>query len=207
MSKPVILIGNGGHAAVLSDILLQQKREIVGFTAPEEESNRFGFSYLGNDVVIDSYSPLKIELVLALGSVRVSTIRAVIFQRMKTKGYSFSSVIHPSAIISSYAEIGEGVQIMAGAIIQPFAKIADNTIINTSSVIEHDCEIGEHCHISPGVTLSGNVTVKNGTHIGTGTTIIQNIQIGRNVLIGAGSLLLKSVKDNGKVFGVPAKEV
>lgn len=206
MNKPVILIGNGGHAAVLTEILLMQHRTIIGFTAPEKQDNRFGLSYVGTDNVIDSYSSEDVELVLCLGSVDVSSIRANIFNHYKRKGYKFTSVIHETAVVSSYANLGEGVQIMAGTIIQPFAKIADNTIINTSSSIDHDCSIGENCHIAPGVTLSGNVTVGDCTHIGTGSTIIQDIQIGNYVLIGAGSLVLKSVKDHSKVFGVPAIE-
>ncbi|SIQ38501.1 acetyltransferase [Domibacillus enclensis] len=207
MSKPVILIGNGGHATVLTEILLQQKQNILGFTGTREEINRFGLSYLGTDEQIDLYSPNEIELILAIGSVCVSPKRAVIFNRMKRKGYSFATVIHPSAIISPHAEIGEGVHIMAGSIIQPFARIADNTIINTSASIDHDCQIKRHCHIAPGVVLSGNVQVEEGSHIGTGATVIQGLTIGKNVLVGAGALVRRQVADGKTVYGVPAKEV
>lgn len=207
MSKPVILIGNGGHAAVLTEILLQHKRTIIGFTAPENQENRYGIPYLGPDYVIDSYNPIDIDLVLCIGSINVSPIRQLIFNNYKEKEYTFTSVIHQSAVISTYASLGEGVQIMAGSVIEAFASIADNTIVNTSSSINHDCRIGKHCHISPGTTLSGNVTIGDLTHIGTGATVIQNVQIGSQVLIGAGSLVLRSIKDKSKAFGVPAKEV
>ena len=206
-NKPVILIGNGGHAAVLTTILLQQKRPIIGFTAPEYQENRFDVPYIGTDEVIESYNCADIELVLCLGSVNISTIREKIFNQFKEKGYMFASVIHQSAVISEYITLGEGVQIMAGSVIEAFAKIADNTIINTSASINHDCQIGMHCHIAPGTTLSGNVTVGDLTHIGTGSTVIQNVQIGSQVLIGAGSLVLRPIKDKCKAFGVPAKEV
>ncbi|MFJ8257659.1 acetyltransferase [Peribacillus asahii] len=207
MNKSVILVGNGGHAAVLTDILLQQNRSIIGFTAPENQENRFGIPYLGTDEVIDSYNHTEIELVLGLGTTHVSHMRAKIFNKFKEKGYMFSSVIHRSAVISPYSNLGEGVQIMAGNVTEAFVEIADNTIINTSSSINHDCRIGKHCHIAPGTTLSGNVTVGDFTHIGTGSTVIQNVQIGSQVLIGAGSLVLRSFGNNSKAFGVPAKEV
>lgn len=203
-NKPVILIGNGGHAAVLTDILLQQNRSIIGFTAPESEPNRFGIQYIGMDDVIYSYNIADIELVLCLGSI---SSRAAIYKQFKDKGYTFSSVIHQSSIISPNSILGEGVQIMANTVIETFVVVADNTIINTSVSINHDCRIGGHCHISPGATLSGNVTVGDFTHIGAGTVVIQNVQIGRQVLIGAGSLVLRTVKDGSKAFGVPAKEV
>jgi sugar O-acyltransferase (sialic acid O-acetyltransferase NeuD family) len=205
--KPVIIIGNGGHARVLLDILLIQKREIIGYTAPTEENNRYNVTYLGKDEEILKYHPQEIELVNALGSVSDTKIRANIFNIFKSKGYRFSTIIHPSAVISESVTLGEGVQIMAGAVIQPFTKIDDNTIVNTSTSIDHDCCISEHCHIAPGCVLSGGVFVGEGTHIGTRTTIIQNVRIGTNVLVGAGSLVLRSVGDNKKVYGCPAKEV
>lgn len=206
-NKPIILIGNGGHAAVLVDILLQQKRTIIGFTAPEKQENRFGIPYLGQDEVIDSYNEVEIELVLGLGSINIPYVRARIFNQFKEKGYKFANVLHPSSIISPYTILGEGIQLMAGTVTEAFVEIADNTIINTSSSINHDCRIGKHCHIAPGSTLSGNVTVGDFTHIGAGSTVIQNVRIGTQVLIGAGSLVLKPIQDNSKAFGVPAKEV
>lgn len=207
MNKPVILIGNGGHAAVLTDILLQQARSIIGFTAPKKQENRFSIPYLGPDHIIGTFNPNDVELVLGLGTINVSSVRSQIFQEFKDRGYRFTSVIHQNAVISPYATLGEGVQIMAGSVIETFAEIADNTIINTSSSINHDCRIGKHCHIAPGTILSGNVTVGGLTHIGTGSTVIQNVRIGSQVLIGAGSLVLRPIKDNSKVFGVPVKEV
>jgi sugar O-acyltransferase (sialic acid O-acetyltransferase NeuD family) len=206
-SKPVIVIGNGGHARVLVDILLIQKREIVGYTAPTEENNRYNVTYLGKDEEILKYHPLEIELVNALGSVSDTKLRTNIFNIFKSKGYVFSTIIHPSAVIAETVILGEGVQIMAGAIIQPFTKIDDNTIVNTSTSIDHDCYISKHCHIAPGCVLSGGVFVGEGTHIGTGTKIIQNVTVGKNVLVGAGSLVLRNVDDNKKVYGSPAKEV
>ncbi|WP_199426513.1 acetyltransferase [Thermaerobacillus caldiproteolyticus] len=206
-SKPVIIIGNGGHARVLVDILSMQKREIIGYTAPNKENNPYSITYLGGDEKILKYDPREIELVNAIGSVSDTKPRANIFNFFKLKGYSFSTIIHPSAVISETVTLGEGVQVMAGVVIQPFAKIDDNTIVNTSTSIDHDCCISKHCHIAPGCVLSGGVFVGEGTHIGTGTKIIQNVTVGKNVLVGAGSLVLRSVGDNKKIYGSPAKEV
>ncbi len=206
-NKPIIMIGNGGHAAVLTEILLQQNRKIMGFTAPDGGNNRFGLPYLGPDEFIYTIKANDIDLVLGIGTVDNSSKRSEMFTLFKQRGYTFASVFHESAIISPHAKLGEGLQILENVVIQPFADIADNTIINTSSIISHDCRIGSHCHIAPGAVLSGNVKIGNMTHIGTGSTIIQNVRIGKNVLIGAGSLVLKSISDNSKAFGSPAKEV
>lgn len=205
--KPVIIIGNGGHAKVLTNILQLQRRKIIGFTAPTKETNEYGIPYLGNDNVILQYSYQDIELINAIGSTSNTEHRKKVFDNFKSKHFIFTNVIHPQAVVADTVELGEGIQIMAGVVIQPFVKIADNTIINTSSSIDHDCHIGNHCHIVPGVNISGFVTIGDSTHVGTGATIIQNINIGSNVLIGAGSVVLTDIRNGRTAYGIPAKEV
>lgn len=207
MNKPLIILGNGGHASVLTEILLAQEYRIIGFTTPTCEYNHFGLNYLGTDEIIYKYNPAEVELVLGIGMLKPSSSREKMFIHFKESGYSFNSVIHPSAIISPSAQLSEGVQIMAGVIIQTCATIADNTIVNTGAIIDHDSQIGAHVHIAPGTKISGAVQIGNSTHIGTGTTIIQGIHIGEKCLIGAGAVVVKNIADNVKAFGVPAKEV
>lgn len=207
LEKPVIILGNGGHASVLTEILFLTNREIIGFTSPQIETNPFGLKYLGPDAIIEEYHCNEVELVLGLGSVDVSVARENLFDYYVGKGYLFSKLIHPSSIISKYATIGEGVQILAGSIIQPFATISSNTIINSGAIIEHDCNLGPNVHIAPKVVLSGNVTIGSQSHIGTGSTIIQGIHIGRTVLVGAGSVVIRDINDEQKVVGIPAREM
>ena len=207
MNKPIIIIGNGGHALVLTEILMLNHREIIGYTAPSKENNLFGLSYLGSDDIISTYDTNQIELVLGIGSIQPNNIRMKIFQHFKKLGYHFAECIHPTAIISSTAIIQEGVQVMAGAIIQPFVHIKQNVIINTGVQIDHECKVGEHVHLAPGTILSGNVKVARNVHIGTGTKIIQSIVVGENSMIAAGSVVVNNISINSKVMGVPAKEV
>lgn len=207
MNKPIIILGNGGHASVLTEILLLQGRKILGYTAPEDLTNSNGLVYLGTDEVIRKYNPIEVELVLGLGTVGISNVRQSIFEELKNQGYIFATCVHPTAIMSTTTVLAEGVQVMAGAIIQSQAQIGENTIINTGAIIEHDCVIGSHVHVAPGVTLSGSVHIGNGSHIGTGSSIIQRITIGKNTIIGAGAIVISNIGTNKKAFGVPAKEV
>lgn len=207
MSKRLIIIGNGGHASVLTEILLAQGEKIIGYTAPIKEENSFGLVYLGTDEVINEYSNNEIELVMGIGMLGPDSFREKLFRHFKEQSYTFKSVIHSSAIIAPSAKLAEGVQVMAGAIIQTGTKVADNTIINTGAIVDHDGCIGVHVHIAPGTRISGVVQIGHSTHIGTGVTIIQGIKIGNSCLIGAGSVVVKNIKSHAKAFGVPAKEV
>lgn len=207
MNKPIIMLGNGGHASVLTEILLAQGEEILGFTALSHDYNCFDLSYLGTDEIVLNYQPSEVALVLAFGMVKPSLLRENIFRFFSQKGFQFKSVIHPTAIIAPSAKLGQSVQVMAGSVIQTNTIIADNTIVNTGALIDHDCQIESHVHIAPGVRVSGNVHIGTGTHIGTGATVIQGIKIGTSCLIGAGAVVIKNIANNKKAVGVPAKEV
>lgn len=208
MNKPVIIIGNGGHASVLIETLLAQGREIIGYTDIEENKKDATLMYLGtDDIISENYNCEEIELVLGLGSIKVTAIRGNLFEYFTELGFTFSQVIHPTAIISPSVTLGQGVQIMAGVILQTNASIGDNSIINTGTTIDHDCVIGKYVHIAPGSTLSGGVEVGDNCHIGTGTTIIQNIKIGKKTTIGAGAVVVRNIGAEKIVYGVPAKEV
>lgn len=200
------MIGNGGHASVLIEILQMQSRKIIGYTAPKQQ-NESGITYLGNDEIIEQFDKKSIELILGLGTVQVSIQRKVIFEQYKQLGYTFGTVIHPQAIISPTATLGEGVQIMAGTIVQTHTKVADNTIVNTGTIIDHDCTISSHTHLAPGVIISGGVHIGENCHIGTAATIIQGITIGDKCLVGAGAVVISNIGNEKKAVGVPAKEV
>lgn len=206
-NKPIIIIGAGDHAKVLLDILLEQDLKVLGLTDNKISKGTliYNIPVLGDDFEIQKYKTDEIELVNGIGSVGDTSLREKIFLSFKQKGYTFSNVIHSSAIISKRAKLGEGVQILAGTVINTEAQIGDNTIINTKSSIDHGCVIGKHCHIAPGCSFSGCVSVGDSTHIGTGSSIIQGIKIGKKVLIGAGSVVIHDVVDNKKAYGVPAK--
>lgn len=208
--KPIIVIGSGGHAKVLIDILLEQRANIIGIVDVDEHKKGqkiLGVTILGDDSYVRRFSVNDVCLVNGIGSVDSTQLRQRIYHVFKEAGYVFRKVIHSSAIISSHVQLGEGVQVMAGAVINVDTTIGVNTIINTRCSIDHDCLIGNHVHIAPGSVLSGGVTVGDCTHLGTGCNVIQGINIGRQVLAGAGSMIIHHINPEMKVLGVPAKEV
>ena len=196
-SKPVIVMGAGGHAKVLVDALRLSNREILGFVTPDLEvgENFCGKKVLGNDSEIDNYSPNDIELVNGIGSLPRKNLRWKVAGKMRQKGYYFSSVIHPSAIIATNVRFGKGVQVMAGAIIQADISVGDDSIVNTGVLLDHDCNIAENCHLAPGVVCSGGVEIGKVSHLGTGAIVIQNVSIGKECTIAAGSVVYDNVSD------------
>ena len=203
---PIIIIGGGGHAKVIADILFACRKNVLGFVDKDpRKSTLLGLNRLGDDDLIRNYNPQQVMIANGLGSVGPPGVRKECFIELKERGYEFVECIHPSAVVSPFARLGEGIQVMAGAVIQPGVTIGDNSIINTRASIDHDCKIGAHVHIAPGVTLSGDVTVRDRSHVGTGASVIQGVKIGEDCLVGAGAVVVGDVGANQKVMGVPAR--
>jgi sugar O-acyltransferase (sialic acid O-acetyltransferase NeuD family) len=198
--KPVIVLGGGGHAKVLIEILKLSKRNILGMTlnSVASENELLGIKVLGNDEIILNYSPEEIDLVNGLGTLPSDKKRAQLSKSMRAINYVFTSVIHPQAVISYDVTLKEGVQIMAGCILQPGVVIGRDTIINTGTIIDHDSKVGSNCHLSPGVTICGDVMVGDGAFIGSGATVINSVKIGKDVIIGAASIVYSDVNSNEK---------
>lgn len=207
---PVFVVGAGGHARVLLEMLELTGRQVLGLTDPAPDkrgASIHGHVVLGSDELLEGQAPGSVELVNGIGSTNKLDRRAEVFQRFKAKGFRFATVVHPAAVVSRQAQLGEGVQVMAGAIVQTGCRIGPNTIVNTRASIDHDCWLGTSVHVAPGATLSGGVQVGDLTHIGVGATVVQSIVIGRRCLVGAGAVVLRDVPDQATVFGVPARRL
>jgi len=207
--KKLIIIGGGGHARVLIDLIkLSGQFEIIGILDSETEldSPAPGISVLGND---DLLPELYLEGIknacIAIGSIKDNNKRKILYEKIKQIGFLVPFFVHPNAIVSENVKISEGTQIMAGAIVQAGTIIGENTIINTGAIVDHDCRIGRHVHICPGAVMSGGVIANDESFIGAGSTIIQGIKIGRCATIAAGSVVVNNVLDECMVKGVPAK--
>ncbi|GIQ69987.1 carbonic anhydrase [Xylanibacillus composti] len=192
---------------MLMDILLMTNCEILGVTLPHSETETvLDAPVLGQDQQILHHSPNEVMLVNAIGYVGRSRKRINIYHFFKERGYRFHTVIHPSAIISSYTQLGEGVQIMAGAILQAGTSVGCNAVVNTKASVDHDCWVGAHTHIAPGSTLCGHVRLGEESFVGAGAVLLPHKEVGNRCTIGAGSVVVKDVPDDTVVMGVPAEE-
>ena len=196
----VIILGAGGHAKVIADIVIKSGDCLVGFLDdnPDLPQKIMGFPNLGCISNITKFDN-DIQYVIGIGD---NEIRKKMSQKFSVSWYT---AIHPKATIAFDVKIGEGSVVMANAAINISSIIGKHCIINTGSVIEHDNYIGDYVHISPNATLSGTVSVGDMTHIGVGATISNNISICNNVILGAGCTVVKNITKSGIYIGIPAK--
>ncbi len=199
-SFPIIIIGGGRHSKILFEALECSKRKVIGCTDndPKAVVNEIGVNVIGKDDVIYEFDASNVELVNGIAEFNKKKLRYNLTIKMKKAGYVFATVIHPTALISTNAILGQGVQVLSRAVVQTGARIGDASIINTGVIIEHDCQIGKFCHVAPGVVMNGSVKIGDNTHIGSGSIITEDIQIGDNCTIAAGSVVYRNIPNNTK---------
>ncbi|THB65922.1 MAG: acetyltransferase [Gammaproteobacteria bacterium] len=208
MTRPLIIIGAGGHASVLVDVLRLQQQELLAIVSLDRMPKRLVLDEItqySNDDDILEHDKSEVLLVNGIGSMPEGKARYEIFKKFCSLGYKFETIVAPSAIVSPFAKLGSGVQIMAGAIVQAGAVIGDNTIINTGAIIDHDCVIGANNHIAPGVTLSGQVKTGNHVHIGTGACVINLVSIGESAVVGVGAIISQDLPAGETAYGYRGK--
>lgn len=198
------LIGAGGHASVVMDAL------IAGGTASETlvvwstGAISAGGHILGRDVHhLQSFDQLSGESFhLCIGD---NAVRESLYAALVASGARAQSVVHPAAVVSSFAKIDDGAFIGARAIVAPRSHVGASTIINHAAVVDHDCIVADFAHVAPAATLGGGATVGRCVLIGAGANVLPRICVGDHATVGAGSVVLHDVPPGSVLVGVPAK--
>jgi len=208
--KKLVLLGPGGHASVVLEILKQyQDIEIVGFTDADNSNDQLykDFPILGTDeVLVELIKDTKAtHAFISVGSTGNNSLRKKLFKKVINLGYQSLNIRDKSSVIAEDVNLKTGNLISPGVTINSEVTIGENNIINTGAIIEHGSRIGNHTHIAPGSVLAGNVEIGDLSHIGLGARVIEGIKIGNNCLIGAGAVIIKDVPDNSVVVGNPGR--
>lgn len=197
LDKKICIIGAGGFGMeVLSCIQdIYPNIDISSSVFFMVNDNDFKDEFIMGVKVIQesSFNPNKYEVVVAIGD---PAIRKKIISKLPKETF-YKTIVHPSAIISNWVEIGEGTVIMAGVIITCNIKIGKHSQININSTIAHDCKIGEYFTTAPSVNISGNCFIGDNVYIGSNSSIKQGINIVNDVNIGMGCLVIKDINESG----------
>lgn len=207
---PLHIIGAGGHAKVVLDIIYQMANfdslDISVYDDKFEEPHKM---QVLNEFVcgkVDALYNSRFKGHSVFVAIGDNKRRMELINRVRTMpGLHPKTFLHPNSYVSPFAKIGAGSIVMPGAVIQTGAVIGEGCIINTGATVDHDCELGKGVHICPGAHLAGEVFVGDYTAIGTGAAVIPGIRIGRESIVGAGSVVIRDVWSGIQVVGNPAK--
>lgn len=207
--KEIVVIGSGGHASSVIDILQQLKgwniHGVVSVNLKKSETFN-GIKVLGDDTIFEELIHNQYSFVIAIGQILSSSTRVKIFNQLLELEAMLPVIISPDAYVSQNATIGRGTMIFHRVVINANVRIGNNCIINNTSLIEHDTIIGSHTHISTGAIVNGNVSIGDHCFIGSGSVIANSIIICDEVIIGAGAVVISDINAPGVYFGNPAKK-
>jgi len=204
----VLVLGAGGHAQVVADILLRMEDagepiRVVGFL--DDDPGCAGQRPLGLPVLGDIAQLPRIPhdgLIVGIGD---NETRRLLYESVRRAGETLVTARHPRSIIAPGVEIGSGSMICAGAVVNPQSRIGPNVILNTGCSVDHHNDIGPHVHIAPGAHLGGDVTIGQGVLVGIGATVMPGLRVGDGSVVGAGAVADKDVPPGVVVVGVPAR--
>lgn len=205
--KKLYIIGAGGFGREvlqwIKDINKVTPRwEIAGFL--DDDANALDSIPCDYKVVgaISNWEPKEDEeFVLCVANPKV---KQAIAEKYKAMGAVFPNIIHPTAIVTDFTELGEGV------IMWPNAKVSVNSRCGNFTTIlskdfGHDNVIGDYCFVAANTTILRNIVIGDRVFIASNAVIANDIHIGNDAYIGMGSIVMKDVPDGYKTFANPAR--
>ena len=207
--KDIIIVGAGGLGREvlqwIKDINKVKKQwNILGFINDEPhalEGFECDYSIIGT---IKEWIPSANQVFAC--AIADPNGKELVTNLLKERGAVFTPVIHPTAMVSDFSPIGEGMIMYPGSGISVNVKIGKFVTLLYSGV-GHNAEIGDYSTISSYCDIAGGAIIEDKVFIGSHTTLIPKKRVGSGAYVGAGSVVVSHVKEGSKVMGNPAMKM
>ncbi len=204
MARRLVILGAGGHARAVADVALASGWTVIGFT--DRGGADPARDVVGDDgVLVELRATGAVEAgVVGVGNSALAR-RAALFEQLRHLGVPTPALVHPRAVVSASARIGEGAVVFGGVVIGAAVEVGINAVVYSGAVVEHGSRIGEHAYVSPGAVCAGEVTVEPGAFVGAAAVVLPGITIGKGAVVAAGAVVTADVAPGATVVGVPAR--
>ena len=180
----LLIVGAGGHGrSVAEAVLMAGTIELIGFVddgAFAQSADVWGYPVLGPAADFARYAGLASHAVVAIGN---NALREKLCGQLLAAGFALARVVHPRAIVSERAQLGEGVTVMAGAIVGTEAVLGHGVIVNCGAVVDHHAQVHDFGHLGVNACMAG------GSVLGAVAWMQAGSAIGYGVFVSPGSVL------------------
>lgn len=206
--KNICIVGTGGFAREILFLIdeLGLYENVKAFIEPDEifEAKFKDAVIMGKKVLpFSDMKPSEDQVTIAIADPALRELTTT----QLPQSTEYISLVHPTAQVSRWAEIGRGAIITAGCIVTTNITIGEHTHLNLLTTIGHDCEINDYFTTAPSTNISGNCNFGARVYFGTGAATRQGVKICNDVVIGMGSMVVKSINEPGTYIGIPAKKL
>lgn len=212
-SKRVIVLGAGGNCRDIVDAMLDVNRdeatqifEPLGYL--DDDPEKLGMRLGGVEVL----GPISLArqrpdcwFVDGLNGTELTKRKKDILAVLDLPRERYSTIVHPSAVVSTMAMIGAGTVLLHGTSVSSNARIGDHVMMLANAVVSHDGIVDDYCYLTPGATLAGYVHLEESVFVGIRAAVLPRVTIGARSVIGAGSVVLRDVPPDCVAAGVPAR--
>ena len=202
--KKIYIFGTTQFAEILSSFLWKDKSQMGGYIVDKDyiDSTNSLKNIIAWEDFIQSNDTSDCIIFIAIGYNSMNQLREKIYHRIKAHGYKVGTYIHPSAVVSDTAVLGEGAIVLENTIIQPYVKCGVCNIFWSNVNICHHTEIGNFNFFAASSAVLGRVVIGHNCFFGCNSTIKNEICIGNKTLIGAGSYCSHDTSEYNTVLPV-----
>jgi sugar O-acyltransferase (sialic acid O-acetyltransferase NeuD family) len=203
--KPLIIIGAGGQAANIANIVIDSGIVIDSFVDEIYNKKEYlGYKIYNSFDVIKDLN--KFNFAIAIGD---NFKRQQLHLRISKKfpDINFPFIKHPSSVVSKSALLGKGVILMPNTIVGANSKIGDFCVLDNQSCLGHDSVMQNFSRLGPGSVTGGSVTIGVRSMIAMNSSIKQGIKVEDDCVLGASSYLDKNLPKNIVAYGTPAIKI
>jgi sugar O-acyltransferase (sialic acid O-acetyltransferase NeuD family) len=210
--KPIIILGASGFGKEVHQLIcdinhIHKNWELLGFVDDNVSLHGQiinGLPVLGGIDSLENFTDLNVVIGISDPILKIRVIKKI----MKiNKFIDFPTILHPSVSINSrFIKFGVGNIVSECCLFTTNIEIGDFNTFNTRVTLGHDVKVGNFNSFNPNVQISGNVIIGSSNFFAVNCVILQGILIGNDNFIGASSLVIKKIKDNTKLFGIPAQK-
>lgn len=146
-------------------------------------------------LLVSSQDAATTHVFVAIDQNALNYARFDVYGRLRLLGFKSETFIHPSAMIETDTQFGEGCWIGAGAIIGTGVRVGNCTSIGAGARIDSGVQIGANCWVGPGAAI-GRLT-RLGKHcvIGADVKLRSSLTIGNHCVVDVPGNYSESLRD------------
>ncbi|MFI8824829.1 acetyltransferase [Streptomyces sp. NPDC053431] len=145
------------------------------------------------------------SFVVCVGSPRDYASRARVVRRLALPEHRYTTVLHPTAVVSASSAVGPGTVLLAHTVLTAAVRVGRHVAVMPHTVLTHDDEVADFATLASGVRLGGGARIGRGAYLGAGALVREGTAVGAWSLVGMGSVVLGDVPPGEVWAGSPAR--